>query len=612
MPVARAPYNFVPLPKQAVQAEPPPAHDVFHPDRLTGWIDATIETLTPVYTRAATGASPGYPPPSATQNGQPADFFHLGDRNKPVLAGSSLRGVVRSVFEVLTKSQLEFVSPRRLFYRSFASSVTNWRNYYNEQFQQARLVAGELRSDQDGWTLWVSNEPTAPSTPNGNGILAIDVKSHSYTGMHRTQDITVAKSNNVVSLPSGPANNNPNGFRAWECREKPGGIAATLVLPGRCINTRHYNQVVLTPMEGAARVYRVPKSVVDDYQAWGQMAHGSRFGTRDAPRKLKEGQVAFAIVATDGKSVATIGANMMHALRYPHSIEAVARMTSAGPGSGLDMAQAVFGRVPPDEKGECVRGRVAFEDARCTTENPWLPAPEVCTPSIMSGPKPTSFQMYLQQQGGQATNHWGVPAPELRGRKFYWHRPEAAALREISARPVAGGDTQSTRIRPVRAGAEFACRIRFENLTRAELGALYASIRLPNGCAHKIGMGKNLGLGSVRLHAVTVTLVQWDQRLAVLAPQAGIAPASDAQIADCYWEFVRRLWPGQASLWEVDGTRSLASLLSWQSKPNEGQTRQVGITGDDGLQWKRRWPLPSATEMVQVQLTDVCQRPPAP
>lgn len=44
----------------------------------------------------------------------------------------------------------------------------------------------------------------------------------------------------------------------------------------------------------------------------------------------------------------------------------------------------------------------------------------------------------------------------------------------------------------------FKGRIRFENLSDAELGLLLLSLDLPEGHAHKIGMGKPIGLGSAR------------------------------------------------------------------------------------------------------------------
>ena len=96
-----------------------------------------------------------------------------------------------------------------------------------------------------------------------------------------------------------------------------------------------------------------------------------------------------------------------------------------------------------------------------------------------------------------------------RGHKLYWHqwdetRPlglvkepnnHDAFLADLeSDKP---DDSQYAIIRPVRAGVVFTGRARFENLTGIELGVLLAALSLPEGCMHKLGMAKPLGLGSV-------------------------------------------------------------------------------------------------------------------
>ena len=54
--IATAPYNFVPLPEALVTVDPPPDQDKYYTDekdlyRFTGYLDCTLETVTPLYTR---------------------------------------------------------------------------------------------------------------------------------------------------------------------------------------------------------------------------------------------------------------------------------------------------------------------------------------------------------------------------------------------------------------------------------------------------------------------------------------------------------------------------------------------------------------------------------
>jgi hypothetical protein len=60
--------------------------------------------------------------------------------------------------------------------------------------------------------------------------------------------------------------------------------------------------------------------------------------------------------------------------------------------------------------------------------------------------------------------------------------------------------TQTRWIRSwVRAGVVFRTTIRFTNLSASELGALLGLLTLGAGEVHRLGMGKPLGFGSVRL-----------------------------------------------------------------------------------------------------------------
>ncbi|MEA1883590.1 MAG: TIGR03986 family CRISPR-associated RAMP protein, partial [Thermotogota bacterium] len=160
----------------------------------------------------------------------------------------------------------------------------------------------------------------------------------------------------------------------------------------------------------------------------------------------------------------------------------------------LDMTEALFGDT------EHISGRVSFEDANFTGDK--NQAFEATTsPKILSSPKPTTFQHYLEQPQGTYTpkdqlNNWNDNAP-IRGHKMYWHRnnPNWSEGKPIRDR----NDTQHTIITPVKTGSTFKGTIRFENLTEVELGALLFVLELKENLCHKIGMAKPLGLGSIKI-----------------------------------------------------------------------------------------------------------------
>jgi len=633
---AITPYNFVPLPDRIVEGEPVPTSDRYHADRFSGWFEVKYTTVTPTYTRAARGVSPGYSAVSSTSKNsgeqasdkQPVDFFHYGDL-APVLPGTGIRGMIRSVFEILTYSKMEFVSERRLFYRTFASGQKVLRELYaGEQDQNRRtvkqgkfrkdlLVGGVLRERGGKLVLEVS-------TAVGGGFVVVE----------KNNDIQRRYDNNerykVHAVTFNPLTEKHYALDVQQALLSNTGTAGRLIIPGWEVprGERRWYQVIAEPASGASVEYRIPEDVYDDYLAWGDMAHGRKFsatgGRREAPRKLEAGQYAFALLNEENpEDAAVIGANMMMALRYEKSIKDVAQRDMNL--SLTDMTDAVFGYVRPQkvERDQNRPSRVFFEDACTREKQPWLhndPQQSLRVPSILSGPKPTSIQTYLVQfdadgnefpslrsfgrSDARDLRHWSHPDARIRGFKRYWHRSVEAAYGELQPdtddRDLG---TQKTRIRPVREQVVFAGRIRFENLTQVELGALYASVQLPNvpyDFLHKFGMGKNLGLGSLRVQIDKTVLFDFAARYGTFCPLETAeytgqksAEATDIDLKNAYAAFVSKLPGRPASLWSSERLRAFA-ILSMQSWNPDDTTRQIGIDTQEGIQWKRRFLLPEA------------------
>lgn len=193
----------------------------------------------------------------------------------------------------------------------------------------------------------------------------------------------------------------------------------------------------------------------------------------------------------------------------------------------IDIAEAIFGFTPrgKEDKRGSRAGRVYFCDARLEPGQAdiWLSGHPVI-PKILSAPKPTAFQHYLTQQqpdkvesGTHNRNgtpkmelrldHYASPPPHetvIRGHKFYWHkgRVDLSDIKENGPNGLQI-DKQHTLIKPVKHGVKFHSTIYFENLSKVELGAILWALLLPGESGkeyrHKIGMGKPLGMGSIKL-----------------------------------------------------------------------------------------------------------------
>lgn len=100
-------------------------------------------------------------------------------------------------------------------------------------------------------------------------------------------------------------------------------------------------------------------------------------------------------------------------------------------------------------------------------------------------------------QRGLPTNHWDDPIHDrtqhAAGGHFQeYHRPQKDGQEERD-------DQNRSILGWVKPGAEFTFEIHVHNMSKVELGALLWLLRLPDGCHFRLGGGKPLGFGSVRL-----------------------------------------------------------------------------------------------------------------
>jgi CRISPR-associated protein (TIGR03986 family) len=612
---AKAPYNFVPLPECVYTVEdgievagqkikPWEQHDRFVPGTHSGWIDLEIETLTPLYIRG---------PVARTEDGtwdardgrlRPEPFTTPDGR--PVIPGSSLRGMIRTLVEILAFAKIQPVSEAKPFYRTVAPDRIG--KAYGERMRRGQGVQGGFLCRRGGeWVIQACK------------VLRVDRgKLRRFVSFRTTPDWT----------PPWP----PQHGRCWIRREgetrrvsdirigrdRPNGSdweAATLVITGSVPDKRR-EFVFLDPAEDVDPI-RVPEKIWDRFHDEDQITQWQeRAFPRDKPRPgcrprdgyLRDGEPVFFLVDESQKSeenpdgLVFLGRAGM--FRLPYDLSPFDLVPGHIRNAPLDLAEAMFGKVGKDES---IKGRVFFEDAVATDGGPaWFG--EVLVPRILSSPKPTTFQHYLTQDGTKGkrelTTYLQGDQTTIRGHKLYWHRWDEgqgidqvkesnqhdALLKDLKQEHPR--DTQHTIIRPVKAGVRFGGRIRFDNLTDLELGALLCALQLPEGCAHRLGMGKPLGLGSVH---ITARLHLVDRRARYRSWRAAGVDNDEAgerfraTFENAMLAHARRtgetMLQGQQGLRQIARLDALFRMLEWTQPPPVEATRYMRIEDGDPNQY---------------------------
>ncbi len=580
---AVAPYNFVPLPEKMVEAEIPPTQDIFHTDLLTGWIDFEIESCSPVYIRGM------YTKEQYTRLGnkkagdltseeklERAPFYTI--QQQPALPGSSLRGMLRELVEIVSSGRMRWVSKSPTFtYRAVADKSDDplKRKYKDIIGNMASNVrAGYLVFEHGSWYIqpaqttdkaWFGSKKHFLKVYEEDVDISSFIKMSSSLPKYRPQVIEVSfnqngwvqKRNDLVKKVQMHNAGIPDPKKHWnekracyivKSKSEKLPYEGWLITSGNMQETgvgtpNRFNHYIFPPVDEKVTRLSIPEQVVDDYRAgltpyqleeltdWRDDAHDESWGC------LGHGKPVFYIPdKKNANHVQYFGHNPNFRIPVMLSVEGENR--AANPldfvpdflrdNPNPDMADAIFGWTEEwDEKsvdGQTIRkqigpakqhaGRVFFSDAMYVGNNDgiWYNNGEPITPKILSSPKPTTFQHYLIQDKEHDPNrkeslaHYGTPPSQtgIRGYKFYWHKGSDPKIK-YDAKDTSKKFPENvlTRITPIKSGVRFTSKIHFENLRPEELGVLCWVVKIQGESKktyrHKIGMGKPLGMGALKI-----------------------------------------------------------------------------------------------------------------
>jgi CRISPR-associated protein (TIGR03986 family) len=508
------PYNFVrPLnesrpPEHVLGDAPPPPHDRYVSELMTGRVTCRVTAVTPLFvsdSHAIDGKS-----------GEHRSFRFFQYDGDPALPASSLRGMVRSVFETVTNSCFAiFDDERRLQYREMP-------RYGNQVKGNPGIVRRLAKPKTDG-------------RPAIDGVIdlcqAAQVGAY-YEGQERWKNVLGRKANGERwSTGDRAVARAERRGRRWLVREiaetraglnplKSGEeyLEGWLKITGKGEDTNKRNEAIfLDPaVHGSAGKIHFSYEVQLDYNA----VLEKQYELKDTPIELesKELEVDELVwVDVQGGSSRARRVVRVQIPRVPYE-KPVGKLLPkylhpCTKYKELCPACRVFGWVRQMERGEDVSpevrtayaSRLRFTHGELKEKQGDFNA----TLAILSSPKPTNTQFYLLkngQPGGRVD--YDSNGAQLRGRKFYRHHgDEPSHHAEGYEYEWAGGDPgeQNRSVRGVlNEGAIFEFDVEFENLHPLELAALLWALELEPGMHHRLGYGKPLGFGSVDVEITVI------------------------------------------------------------------------------------------------------------
>lgn len=471
----------------------------------SGYIEVTIRNKTPLFVGSG-------------DNG----FFCNG--SSICLPGSSLRGCLRRVFQVITNSAMHIgngledrrdnldMNNRRFFFRDIAH-----KGRYTKRIKKS--YAGYLMEENSHHVKAYENSEAKKRA----GFLVRKTASCDDCSNYFIYEADCKYERNDMTIENKKACQ-----CQWHLPDARVPNARVEVHVGQMYNPyckkRKYYIFTIPDDFQNTKHYEVPADVIKTYRDdRGRGSNGlSLLESLDAHHKctlvengpFPEGKYPFNFMVPcffelddDGK-VKSFGANPFYRLPYKHIISCHVPASIRGHEDIIDFTDAVFGKTA------CWSSRIAVEDCYLQSGEESF---ESSRKTPLLGPKPTSYQLYLNGVRGRSCD-WDEVSPEntIRGDKMYWHRrcdwkqignPAADENRNSSI-----NDEIMHTITPLKKDHCFCGKIRFEQLDDVELGALLSLFHIDElarlsgssygekmDLCYKIGMGKPLGLGSIKM-----------------------------------------------------------------------------------------------------------------
>ncbi|WP_420572793.1 TIGR03986 family CRISPR-associated RAMP protein [Kordia sp.] len=506
-------YNFVPINEKVCLPEWANAvsQDIPLQGSLSGVIDLTITAKTPIFVRGEV---------SATHANGHQEFTFMQHDNGYCIPGSSIKGTIANVLEILTFGKLKRINDYRFSHRDWYNE-----NIYDKQSFGRRNKGGWLYYDQVDECYKIDYSIKRIGRITHGAIDAhFESKFQEIFGKDfdaSTREKKDEQKDNVQFLKSARKKYELLKIDTFEFEQKfckipnrddlysihkndPQARKGTLVFTGQSSKREQgrngrwqgKNKEFIF-WEPDVTGIKVTEELMEDF-LFAYYDHDPKERTTDWEhwREIlkNKGRVPIFLQLDGNNKIKHFGLSMLYKLPFKNRIKDLLP-TSHNNQTCYDFVETLFG-YSVDKKSN--KGRVSFQHAFAVDE-----IKEAATKTlILGGPKASFYPFYVAQSfhNGNTTyingnyktyNNNG----NLAGRKRYPIKKINPSLENEDKAAF------STTFTPLAANTKFQSKIVYHNLLPVELGALLCTLTF-NGvenCHHGIGMAKPYGYGAVKL-----------------------------------------------------------------------------------------------------------------
>ena len=499
----KAPYNFVPLENRAFYPgwANHISQDIPFEDGVSGSIDYTITAETPIFVRN------GY-----TDRNHPDEHFSRTSDGRYFIPGTSIKGEIRNVLEILSFGKMTQVQDARFGIREVGDNV------YAQKL--ANEHCGWLYKDNNNYYIRDCGTPGRIETATLNGMNGfmrnpqVDLNQFKTAcGLERNKTFRPSEIENIsksallkyitygyslsrlLSIDflnerllnfsftrTEIANRNKHDRRIlYRIDDQQAQRTGTIIFTGQPSPTKKYDFVFFEQVK--TNPLCVSDEIIKDFKS----IHKENIDFQYIWEQRLENNLEIPVFFTlDGNNVNAIGLSGMFRIPSANFIKGAipAALQSR---QRKDLAECIFGTA--DNALGALKGRVVISPAYANGEV------TVCdrVTTVLGSPKPSYGPLYV------SSGSWNDPNAVIKGRKRY-------PVRNTPLPSINGAENISCSFIPLQKGTSFTGRITFHNLRECELGAIISALTFNGneGCFHSIGEAKPLGYGKVKIQIGSV------------------------------------------------------------------------------------------------------------
>jgi len=440
-----------------------------------------------------------------------------------IIPGSSLKGVIRNIIDVLTNSVIRNVEDEKLEQRMGAGkfeSVFGIIESLPENGKKGIIVEAEKIKVK-----------TKDKTEVGNKKFKFEDRGQEFSRKYSYKDGLIER----VKLKDSIYN-----LKETEIKIKPG----VTIVENLINNSKEYKNYLTGNENGVQGVLwfsspiygkiheklLIPKKNGRKFEFSNEEYEDFKYIIKQRAERIKNGKdinsstfyydknleigdpVLFEV--KDGKMAEHLAFSEIPRLRYQFSpFDLVPEEFRPGDSlENLSFSERLFGTIGDNTKKDegkkeelvALSGRVFFEDAK-NYNFKMIDDKNLIILKAFGEPHPTLTTFYLDNTDKDYNDNEGI---HIRGRKFYWHHkdkigtPFSKYRKSVEMPKDTKGENKfayNSSLELMDINNEFEFEVHFENLTDEELGVLIYAIELEDGLLHKIGKGKAFGFGSCKI-----------------------------------------------------------------------------------------------------------------